>query len=71
MRREKKQLLTPVTITLLYIVSGVLWIAFSDRLVVTLIDDIELMSRIQTYKGWVYVLITGLLLYMLIRLYSS
>jgi PAS domain S-box-containing protein len=67
----KKQLLTPVTITLLYIVSGVLWIAFSDRLVETLIDDIELMSRIQTYKGWVYVLVTGLLLYMLIRLYSS
>jgi PAS domain S-box-containing protein len=67
----KKHLLTPITITLLYVVSGVLWIAFSDRLVASLINDIELMARIQTYKGWVYVLITGLLLYMLIRLYSS
>jgi PAS domain S-box-containing protein len=67
----KKQLLTPVTITLLYVVSGLLWIAFSDRLLASMIDDIELMARIQTYKGWVYVLITGLLLYMLIRIYSS
>lgn len=67
----KKPLLTPVTITLLYVLSGVLWIAFSDRFLASMIDDIELMARIQTYKGWFYVLITGLLLYLLIRLYSS
>ncbi|TVQ12590.1 MAG: PAS domain S-box protein [Balneolaceae bacterium] len=67
----KKPLLNPVTITLLYVVSGVVWIAYSDRLLASMIDDIELMARIQTYKGWVYVLVTGMLLYLLIRLYSS
>jgi PAS domain S-box-containing protein len=67
----KKPLLNPVTITLLYVLSGVVWIAFSDRLLVSLISDIEVMARIQTYKGWSYVLITGIMLYLLIRLYSS
>ncbi|MFU8860482.1 MAG: PAS domain S-box protein [Cyclonatronaceae bacterium] len=66
----KKPLLTPITITLLYLVSGILWIAFSDRLLETIIDDIELMARLQTYKGLFYVFTTGLLLYLLIRLYS-
>jgi PAS domain S-box-containing protein len=56
----------PVTlIVLLYIIVGSLWILFSDKLVYSLFHDPEVLTRIQTYKGWFFVLGSGLLIYML------
>lgn len=55
-------------ITLLYAVFGVLWIFFSDRALETLVSDPKMLSLLQTFKGWLYVAITSLLLYVLIRI---
>ncbi|MDI6402102.1 PAS domain-containing protein, partial [Balneolaceae bacterium ANBcel3] len=60
----------PVGITLVYVLVGGLWILFSDRLLEYYVTDPELYARFQTVKGWFYVVMTGLLLFFLIRMYS-
>lgn len=57
----------PVKISLIYAIFGILWIFLSDRLLDWLISDINLLSQIQTFKGWIYVSITTLLLYLLVN----
>jgi len=54
-------------VTLIYVVLGALWIAFSDRAVFSLVDDPETLTRIQTWKGWFFVLASGLVVYALTR----
>ncbi|UZD23065.1 PAS domain S-box protein [Algoriphagus halophytocola] len=60
-------------ITLIYLLIGVCWIFFSDQLVLYIFgDDLAQMSNFQLGKGIFYVLVTGLLLYSLIkRLHDS
>jgi len=53
---------------LLYLVVGLLWIYFSDRVLIAWVGS-ERALGYQTYKGWVYVLITALLAFaMVLRL---
>jgi len=54
-------------ITAAYLIVGCLWILFSDRIADSLTDDSDLLTRIQTYKGWFYVAITALLFYLFLR----
>ena len=49
-----------------YVLVGGLWILFSDRLLSALVTDVDLLTRLQTVKGWFYVAATGLLLYVLV-----
>jgi len=53
--------------TLYYVVFGLLWILFSDNILSFFVKDMELYSQIQMYKGWFYVLLTGVVLYFLIK----
>jgi diguanylate cyclase (GGDEF)-like protein/PAS domain S-box-containing protein len=52
----------------LYAFFGFLWILFSDRFILLFSNDLEELAHIQTYKGWFFILITAILLYLLIRL---
>lgn len=61
-----KKLVNPLSITLLYVVGGGLWILFSDQWAQGLSDDPAYVYRIQTYKGWFYILMTAFILYLLI-----
>lgn len=54
-------------ITIAYLVIGCLWILLSDRFLNSLIEDIDLIFKLQTYKGWFYVAITGLLLFIFLK----
>lgn len=54
-------------ITSIYIVLGALWILFSDQLMSGFTTNSDQILLISTYKGWFYVLITGILLFSLIR----
>lgn len=47
----------------LYLTVGILWILFSDRLVVLMFDDVSHQAQAQTWKGWVFVVITAGALY--------
>lgn len=54
-------------ISFIYILLGVLWILFSDRIVGNIAVSSLQMQTMSTYKGWLYVLITGVLLFFLIQ----
>jgi two-component system, cell cycle sensor histidine kinase and response regulator CckA len=49
--------------TLIYLAIGSLWILFSDRLLLALVQDAERLSRLQTAKGWFYVASTALIFF--------
>lgn len=54
-------------IALFYFVFAGLWILLSDHLLAMLVTDISLLSRIQTYKGWAFVALSALVIYLLLR----
>lgn len=54
-------------ITAAYLIIGCLWILFSDNVVEGFTDDKELLSNIQTYKGWFYVVFTGFLFFLFLK----
>lgn len=58
----------PSSITLVYMTLGLGWIFLSDRLIDTLFsDDILQLTRFQLYKGSFYVILTGVILFLMIR----
>src|SRR5271157_4241918 len=60
-----------IQITALYWLIGGLWILLTDRFAEAISKDIQTLTTISTYKGWGYVLVTGLILYWLIHLNNS
>ncbi len=67
-RSKSKRLDDPaLRIALIYVILGATWILFSDRLLGTLVHDVQTLTHLQTYKGWFYVLITAILIFRLIR----
>jgi PAS domain S-box-containing protein len=54
-------------IPLFYLLAGVVWIVFSDRLAQALLHDPALIAQVQTFKGAFYVAATAVLLYVLLR----
>lgn len=64
----RKLKITPeLRISLIYIGIGFAWILLSGKFVLILTDDIHTINLIETYKGWFFVVITGFLLYLLIK----
>jgi signal transduction histidine kinase/ActR/RegA family two-component response regulator len=63
----KQSFSIPIKITVIYVVFGLLWIFFSDSLLLMLAPDPKLFAKIQTFKGWFYVLVTAGLLFHLTR----
>lgn len=59
--------LIPMRIVLTYLAVGVAWIVLSDSIAFTLFPDPRALSMVQTYKGWVYVAATALMLYLLLK----
>jgi len=56
-----------IKIIAIYFIIGSLWIIFSDRFVRHLTSDIYLLSELQTYKGWFYVIVTTILFYIILK----
>lgn len=52
-----------------YLVVSIFYILFSDRLLGTLVRDAERITRIQSYKGWVFVTLSALLIFVVSRSY--
>lgn len=64
---KKLKQATPLRITLFYAVLGGLWILFSDRILGLIVWDKGLLIQISIAKGWVYIVVTSVLLYCLIQ----
>jgi len=58
-------------VSMIYAIIGGVWILFSDRILNKLIESRELMAQIQIVKGWAYVLISSMVLYLLISEYTK
>ena len=57
---------TAVKISAIYAFVGVLWVLLSDRILTMVVADLETIVLIQSYKGWIFVLLTAALIYYLI-----
>ncbi len=55
-----------IKICLIYLVIGFFWIYFSDRIANELISNKNMLTSMSTYKGWIYVIVTSIILYLLI-----
>lgn len=60
----------PRTVALIYLAFGAVWIFFTDRLLVWLNLDARLMLGLQTFKGWLFVLGSAVLVYLLLKRYE-
>ncbi|MBP7463478.1 MAG: response regulator [Bacteroidales bacterium] len=54
---------TVIKIPLIFLIASILYITFSDMLLLQITDDPILVTRIQTIKGWLYVFGAAVLLY--------
>lgn len=61
----------PIRIAGIYLALGALWILFSDQAAAGTAPDQATFARISSYKGWGYVFVTALLLYLLIRRHTG
>lgn len=52
---------------LLYLVLGVAWVYVGDALLARWVRDPELMTRLQTLKGWGYVALTSVVAWWMLR----
>ena len=50
----------------IYCLFGLLWIGFSDRLLLIFADNLAFYQDMQTYKGWLFILVTTILVYLLV-----
>ena len=57
----------PLRIAGVYVLFAAIWIWCSDRALDALVPDVGLRMELQTLKGWVFVLVTGAMLYWMIR----
>ena len=63
----RSTLLPALRIALIYLAIAGLWIALSDRVMDSLVQDHESYVLMQTWKGWVFVAVTAALLFLLVR----
>lgn len=54
-------------IVLIYFLVGCIWIAFTDQIIEYFVSDMHMLTKFQTYKGWLFIIGTTLLLYLLIK----
>ena len=65
MKRPKIEL--PLRIFLLYLLFGGLWILLSDRFLLLFVSHDAQASIYQTIKGWFFVLLSGVLIFILLH----
>jgi PAS domain S-box-containing protein len=54
---------------LYYAIAAGIWILLSDRILPLIARDADHLTRLQTAKGWLFVLVSALLLYFMVRHY--
>ncbi len=70
--REEASLLSPaLRLALIYGFFGALWILVSDRLLLYLVPDLQMVEQLQTYKGWFFIAVTSVLLWLLATRFLS
>lgn len=65
----KRKIRFEYRITFLYLIVGLVWILFTDTILESLVNDSDVLTKLQSLKGGFYVVITSILLFILIRQY--
>src|SRR6266508_5783505 len=63
--------LSPGRIVTVYAILGGLWITFSDMLVLSIVSDPQLITKISIAKGFLFITVTAIFLYALIIRYAA
>lgn len=58
---------SPFIIASIYILVGLLWILYSDQAVLSLFDNTDTITQVQSLKGWFYVIVSGILIFFLVN----
>ena len=53
-------------IPLIYALFGLVWILVSDQVLLILVPDVDALVQWQTYKGWLYVILSTLIIFWLV-----
>ncbi|ADC71193.1 multi-sensor signal transduction histidine kinase [Thioalkalivibrio sp. K90mix] len=53
-------------VALVYLAAGLLWIGLSDQALLWLVDDVQMLGWLQTVKGFLYVSVTAVVLFLLL-----
>lgn len=69
MRRERPS--PAARILAVYVAVSVAWILLSDRIAAAIVVDDEALLEVQSYKGIAFVLLTGTLIYTLVRRHTD
>ncbi len=54
-------------IAAVYLVLGLVWIRYSDQFLLAFAADSNLLTELQTFKGWAYVVVTAFILFFLAK----
>lgn len=68
---NQKKHLSALSIVLIYALFSAIWILVSDKLLAFLISDRELMTLLSIGKGFLFIVITSLLLYLLLNVFRK
>src|SRR5512136_1511770 len=60
-----------IKITAIYFAVGILWILFSDAALGLVVRDPSAMTKLSIAKGWCYVSLTALMLYVLVKRWTA
>ncbi len=66
-----KEISIKTKITTIYFLFGVAWILLSDEILFYFIKDVEQLTKIQSFKGWTFIVVTSILLYFLVKEYEN
>lgn len=69
--KNYKKVQPEIKITILYLIFGFMWILFSGNLVYSVSFELEEIVTLERYKGWVFIFVTSVLLFMLIKKEST
>ena len=59
--------LRALRVAAIYALFGLLWILFSDQFLLLVTADPQYLARLQTLKGWLFIVVTATLLFLMIR----
>lgn len=71
MRQSERTRRGALTVAGAYVLLSAVWILFSDRVAATLVTDAQALTRLQTVKIWLFVALTAVALFILVRFILS
>ncbi|NMC60471.1 MAG: PAS domain S-box protein [Candidatus Methanofastidiosa archaeon] len=63
---EKIPFGNPITVVVVYLIIGIVWVLYSDVFLVSIVNDVPTLVLLQSFKGLLYVIASALIIYYLV-----